>query len=157
MRPGISPATLATSLDIAPDLVERLIDETPELRRTGPEVARVDHIQDPGTDTDQSWGEAESLLRSGLAVPNVGDLGLDRELLHLLIRSKKLIRISDDLVFLPEQIDQISALIRDMDDGFTVAEFRDRSGLSRKYAVPLLEWSDREGLTIRRGDKRHLR
>ena len=40
---------------------------------------------------------------------------------------------------------------------FTVAEFRDHSGLSRKYVVPILEWADREGLTIRRGDVRHLR
>ena len=157
MRPGISPATLATSLDIAPDLVERLIDESPVLTRTGPEVARVDRLLDRETDAGQPWNEAESLLRAGLAVPNVSDLGLDRELLHLLIREKKLVRISDDLVFLPDQVDQISALIRDMEDGFTVAEFRDRSGLSRKFAVPLLEWSDREGLTIRRGDKRHLR
>ena len=34
---------------------------------------------------------------------------------------------------------------------------RDATGLSRKYAVPILEWSDREGLTVRRGDVRSLR
>ncbi|MGH8942097.1 MAG: SelB C-terminal domain-containing protein [Acidimicrobiia bacterium] len=40
---------------------------------------------------------------------------------------------------------------------YTVSRFRDHTGLSRKYVVPILEWADREGLTIRRGDVRHLR
>ena len=30
-------------------------------------------------------------------------------------------------------------------------------GTTRKYAVPFLEWADKEGLTIRRGDLRHVR
>ena len=42
-------------------------------------------------------------------------------------------------------------------DGFTVAQFRDHFGLTRKYAVPVLEWLDREGHTVRRGDGRALR
>jgi selenocysteine-specific elongation factor len=40
---------------------------------------------------------------------------------------------------------------------FTVAQFRDAADLSRKYAVPILEWSDKEGLTVRRGDIRRFR
>jgi selenocysteine-specific elongation factor len=39
----------------------------------------------------------------------------------------------------------------------TVAEFRDALGTSRKYALPLLEWFDATGVTVRRGDKRLLR
>jgi selenocysteine-specific elongation factor len=35
-----------------------------------------------------------------------------------------------------------------------VAEFRDHFGLSRKYAVPLLEWMDANGVTERDGDVR---
>jgi selenocysteine-specific elongation factor len=92
-----------------------------------------------------------------LAVPAAGDLGLDRELLHRVIREGRLIRVSDDLVFLPEQIEEIRGHLSTMASPFTVAQFRDQTGLSRKYAVPILEWTDREGLTIRRGDERHLR
>jgi selenocysteine-specific elongation factor len=69
----------------------------------------------------------------------------------------KLVRISEDLVYLPEQIDRIVSELRAMEGSFTVAQFRDRTGLSRKYAVPLLEWADKEGLTIRQGDERRLR
>jgi selenocysteine-specific elongation factor len=97
------------------------------------------------------------VLRASHAVPKASDLGLGQELLHLLLRIGKLIRVSDDLVYLPEQIDELVATIKSMGEDFTVAEFRDKTGLSRKYAVPLLEWSDREGLTIRRGDTRRPR
>jgi selenocysteine-specific elongation factor len=39
----------------------------------------------------------------------------------------------------------------------TTAEFRDRYRTSRKYAIPLLEFFDRTGLTIRDGEVRRLR
>ena len=39
----------------------------------------------------------------------------------------------------------------------TAAEFRDLLGTSRKYAVPMLEWLDGHGVTIRSGDFRTLR
>lgn len=39
-------------------------------------------------------------------------------------------------------------------DALTVAEFRDLTGASRKYAVPLLEHTDRIGWTMRVGDVR---
>ncbi len=37
------------------------------------------------------------------------------------------------------------------------SEFRDLTGLSRKYSIPLLEWLDKEKVTVRVGDKRRLR
>jgi selenocysteine-specific elongation factor len=39
----------------------------------------------------------------------------------------------------------------------TAASFRDLIGSSRKYTIPLLEYFDREGLTIRIGDVRRLK
>lgn len=39
----------------------------------------------------------------------------------------------------------------------TMAEFRNVLGTSRKYAVPLLEWFDGRGITVRNGDYRTLR
>jgi selenocysteine-specific elongation factor len=74
-----------------------------------------------------------------------------------MVRDGRVVRVSDDLVYLPEQIDQIKRHLVAMDSPFTVARFRDQSGLSRKYVVPILEWADREGLTIRQGDERRLR
>ena len=39
----------------------------------------------------------------------------------------------------------------------TMQDFKEISGLSRKYSVPLMEYFDRSGLTIRVGDHRVLR
>jgi selenocysteine-specific elongation factor len=39
----------------------------------------------------------------------------------------------------------------------TPAAFRDLLGTSRKYTIPLLEYLDREGITIRVGDVRRLK
>ncbi|HEU4763417.1 MAG TPA: selenocysteine-specific translation elongation factor [Gemmatimonadales bacterium] len=39
---------------------------------------------------------------------------------------------------------------------FSVGAVRDRLGLSRKYLIPLLEWADASGVTVRRGDLREL-
>jgi selenocysteine-specific elongation factor len=157
LRPGMPLATLATSLGSTPEITGYLVEESSVLHPLGPDVASIEHrpALDPGAEAD--WTRAEAELKRGLAVPAAGDLGLDRELLHRVIREGRLIRVSDDLVFLPEQIEEIRGHLSTMASPFTVAQFRDQTGLSRKYAVPILEWTDREGLTIRRGDERHLR
>ncbi len=68
-----------------------------------------------------------------------------------------MIRVSDDLLFLPEQLNSIEDRIRGFSEPFTVSEFRQSLDLSRKYAVPLLEWFDKRGVTQRRGDVRVVR
>ena len=73
------------------------------------------------------------------------------------LEAQLLVRVSDDLVYLPEQIDQVLAGLKDLPDGFTVAQFRDHFGLTRKYAVPLLEWTDANDHTARHGDGRTVR
>jgi selenocysteine-specific elongation factor len=37
------------------------------------------------------------------------------------------------------------------------AAVRDRLGISRKYLIPLLEWADERGITVRVGEGRRLR
>jgi selenocysteine-specific elongation factor len=157
LRPGIPLATLATNLGISRELAGRLVSESDEIERDGPDVSARRHQPSLDPDSQQRWERARALLGGSLAVPHPDELGLGRELTHLLVRDGMLVRVTDDLVFLPEQIDEIKRTLGDMTGQFTVAEFRDHSGLSRKYVVPILEWADREGLTIRRGDVRHLR
>jgi selenocysteine-specific elongation factor len=70
-----------------------------------------------------------------------------------------LVKIGDDL-YRGSQIarirDRVESHFRDH-DRLTAAQFRDLLGTSRKYAVPLLEWLDAHGVTIRDGDYRTLR
>ncbi|HEX2420823.1 MAG TPA: SelB C-terminal domain-containing protein, partial [Acidimicrobiia bacterium] len=89
--------------------------------------------------------------------PPIRELGIAPDLLRALTRSGEVVRVSDDLVYLPEEIDEVITLVQAFDSPFTVSEFRTRAGVSRKYAVPLLEYTDREGITLRRGDLRTAR
>ncbi len=77
----------------------------------------------------------------------------------MLLASGALIKVGD-AVYRRSQLDRIrGALATNLRGGrqMTMAEFRDLVGTSRKYAVPLLEWFDASGLTIRNGDVRVLR
>jgi selenocysteine-specific elongation factor len=70
-----------------------------------------------------------------------------------------LVKVGEDL-YRGSQVSQIvartEAHLRES-DRMTAADFRDLIGTSRKYAVPLLEWLDVYGVTIRNGDYRSLR
>jgi selenocysteine-specific elongation factor len=96
-------------------------------------------------------------MADGLAVPRTSTLGLDDESLHAVLRRGRLVVIAPDVAYLPDQIDDITSRLAGLDDGFTVSEFRDAMGVSRRHAVPLLEWLDANGWTSRRGDIRVVR
>jgi selenocysteine-specific elongation factor len=70
-----------------------------------------------------------------------------------------LIKIGDFL-YRGSQVAQIQARVEQFllkSGKMTASEFRDLLGTSRKYAVPLLEWLDARGVTLRSGDYRMLR
>jgi selenocysteine-specific elongation factor len=82
------------------------------------------------------------------------------EVIRLLERDGSVIRVATDLYYLPSTIDQVRAVLKKFlsEKGeITAASFRDLIGSSRKYTIPLLEYFDREGLTIRIGDIRRLK
>ncbi|MBC5824225.1 MAG: selenocysteine-specific translation elongation factor [Candidatus Eremiobacteraeota bacterium] len=71
----------------------------------------------------------------------------------------KLVRIGDD-VYRTEQIDKARREIETVtarSGSATMSQLRDAFGTSRKYALPLLEYFDGIGLTVRDGDQRRLR
>jgi len=71
------------------------------------------------------------------------------------------IRLAGDLYFTPDAIAQGAEIIRtffaSQPEGATAAQLRDVLGVSRKYAIPLLEYYDRTALTQREGDLRFLK
>ncbi len=101
----------------------------------------------------------KAFAAAGLKVPALHDvlagLKVDKaraqKLVTLLLRDKVLIKISDDLVFHSEAL---QALRRSKSPKINVARFKDLTGVSRKYAIPLLEYLDRERVTRRVGDER---
>jgi selenocysteine-specific elongation factor len=157
LRPGMPLATLAKRLGVETPVVELIVDKSGPLVRDGPDVSLASHAISLDEAESHSWEKAVEMLQAGLAVPDESELGLDPELLHLKVRTGELVRIAPGLVYLPDQVAELRRLIAAAGDEFTVAEFRDVAGLSRKYAVPILEWADKEGLTVRHGDIRSLR
>jgi selenocysteine-specific elongation factor len=83
-----------------------------------------------------------------------------RRLLQKLARQGKLYQVVRDLFYLPESVAQLAVLVQELEhvSGETrAAGFRDRSGLSRKRAVQVLEFFDRVGYTRRVREAHRLR
>lgn len=158
LRPGMPVASLATRLGCAPGMAAAVVETHPGFRLVDGAV-RADAFGGGLTaEQEAAWDRARAALESaGLAVPLVGDLSLDRELVAALVRLGRLVRISPDLVYLPSQVDRLAAALRDLPAPFTVSEFKEAAGISRKYAVPFLEWCDSQSLTVRMGDRRRRR
>ena len=108
---------------------------------------------------------AAACAAAGLKVPALKDvlagLRIDRtraqQIVTLLLREKILIKISDDLVFHRSALDRLRtelAAQKTKAAKIDVAGFKELSGVSRKYAIPLLEYLDRERVTRRVGDER---
>lgn len=78
----------------------------------------------------------------------------------LLVAEGSLVKIKEDLYYLPSVMDELRGKVRDYlqtHSEITPGDFRDLSGISRKNGIALLEHFDKEQLTMRIGDKRVLR
>ena len=128
------------------------------------------HLPGRGVVMKDEEAESQKIIEhafasAGLKVPALKDvltgLKVDRaraqKIMTLLLRDKVLVKISEDLVFhrdalldLRKRMSSEKARSPKLD----VARFKDVTGVSRKYAIPLLEYLDREHVTRRVGDER---
>ncbi len=104
--------------------------------------------------------------RAGLTVPHLAEVLAKlpvetkraRKLLQILLREKVLVKVSDDLVFHRRAIEQLRELLsryrRERGERLPIPAFKELTGITRKYAIPLLEFLDRERVTRRVGDER---
>jgi selenocysteine-specific elongation factor len=144
------------------DLVDAVLDATEGVTRTATTVRLSTHrvALDDRAEEVARLVEAVSGDREPTP-PSIQELiasGVDREVLEAAARAGRVVRITNDLVVAPALIDRALDLIRvRAEDGTTVSQLREHLGTSRKYAVPLVEWMDRQGLTRRRGDLRFPR
>ncbi len=107
-----------------------------------------------------------AFAQAGLAVPTVKEvlakLSVDpkraEQILQMLLREKVLLRVTPELVFHRDALAHLKALLasykREKGERIAVPAFKDLAGVSRKYAIPLLEYLDRERVTRRAGDER---
>jgi selenocysteine-specific elongation factor len=109
---------------------------------------------------------AAEFVRAGLTVPSVKEvlarLSVEvrraQKILQILLREKVLVKVSADLIFHREAIERLRQLLADYKkqkgERLSIAAFKEMTGISRKYAIPLLEYLDREKVTNRVGDER---
>ena len=128
----------------------------------------------PGRGVVMKDEEAESkkiiehaFASAGLKVPSLKEvlagLKVDKvraqKIVTLLLRDKILIKISEELVFHQSALIELRhkiATLKTTTTKIDVARFKEMTGVSRKYAIPLLEYLDRERVTRRVGDERMI-
>ncbi len=109
----------------------------------------------------QEAGLAPPAMAAIVAAAGVAAAVVER-VAALLVRQKQLVRI-DGLLFHAAALERLKADVRaqtgagEGEDRVDVAAFKARYGISRKYAIPLLEYLDKERVTRRVGDARVVR
>jgi len=80
------------------------------------------------------------------------------KLLQILLREKSLVRVSPELIFHRDALAhlkrQLASHKKTKGEHISVPAFKELTGITRKYAIPLLEYLDRERVTRRQGDER---
>ena len=145
-------AAVNIGLDIA-ELDERQRAIVPTLDNVIVEAGRARRAE--AHDPLQDHPYVAALLSGGVTPPD--PTGVDRAQLRELLRRRMIVE-RDGIYFHPATIatvaDVAARLLRAHPDGFTVAQLRDDLGVSRKYALPLVNELDARGITRRRGDLR---
>jgi selenocysteine-specific elongation factor len=103
---------------------------------------------------------------AGLSVPSSKEvlaalpieLKRAERILQMLLRERTLVRVSPELIFhrdaLSELRERLAGYKKTRSERISVPAFKELTGVTRKYAIPLLEYLDRERVTRRAGDER---
>jgi selenocysteine-specific elongation factor len=175
LRPGMAKKELhedmARDAGMAEELFEAVVSALVQQKKL--EVA-ADIVRIVGHGVVMKNEEAESKKKiedafaaAGLKVPALHeviaglkvDKGRAQKIVTLLLREKVLVKISDDLVFHRTALEALRGQMTTRklkSSKIDVAQFKELTGVSRKYAIPLLEYLDRERVTRRVGDMREI-
>lgn len=162
VRGEVLAALRAAGAPSDPGLAEALLTVTPGVVQAATTVRLESHavaLDTRGPDVQRLLtavgGEHEALP------PTVKELitqGVPRDVIEAASRAGAVVRISPELVLHPGLVERALTEVRARAaGGITVSALREALGTSRKYAVPLMEWMDAQGLTRREGDLRFPR
>jgi selenocysteine-specific elongation factor len=169
LAPGMNQQTLREKFALDTDVFAAVVAE---LVREGKveTVGDIIHLRGRGVVMKDEEAESRKIIEqafssAGLKVPALKDvlagLKIDKtraqKIVTLLLRDKVLIKISEDLVFHQGALNELRknlTALKASSPKIDVGRFKDLTGVSRKYAIPLLEYLDRERVTKRIGDER---
>jgi selenocysteine-specific elongation factor len=166
---GISKEELRAKLDLHQSVMEAVLGELVRERKAevaGEQVRLAGRGVELKDDEAKAKQQIEKAFASaGLKVPLMKEvlasLPVDKaraqKLVTLLLRDRVLIKLADELVFHQSALQELRRLVADQKSRspkIDVGKFKDLLGVTRKYAIPLLEYLDREHVTRRVGDER---
>jgi selenocysteine-specific elongation factor len=166
---GMSKEELRDRINLGPEVFYHVLGKLAEEKKL--EVAgELVHLPGRGVVMKDEEAESKKIIEqafasAGLKVPSLKEvlagLKVDKiraqKIVTLLLREKVLIKISEELVFHQSALIDLRhkiAALKTTAPKIDVARFKDMTGVSRKYAIPLLEYLDRERVTRRVGDER---
>ena len=166
-RPGIDLRELRSALGIQDlEVFESLVADLCEgdFVRKGSVIARASHRPTlPAHLQPAKKRIREALLRQPFDPPSRKAIEADpqaRQVVRFLIENGDVTELASDVVLLRKSFERMKSQVAEFiskNGPATVSELRQAVGSSRRIMVPLLERLDRDGVTIRAGDKRRLR
>jgi selenocysteine-specific elongation factor len=172
LLPGITREELKASLGrrVRPETFATAVQALLEQKKI---TLQGEFIKKAGTEITLSPEElraqeqiAQAFAKAGLAVPSVKEVLAQlkiettraEKLLQILLREKVLVRVSAELIFHRDALSSLTSLLaqykKAKGDRIGVPAFKELTGITRKYAIPLLEYLDRQRQTRRAGDER---
>jgi selenocysteine-specific elongation factor len=166
---GMSKEELRDRASLGPEVFYSVLGKLAE-EKTLAVSGELVHLAGRGVIMKDEEAESKKIIEqafasAGLKVPSLKEvlagLKVDKvraqKIVTLLLRDRLLIKISDELVFHQSallDLRQKVAALKTTAAKIDVARFKDMTGVSRKHAIPLLEYLDRERVTRRVGDER---
>ncbi len=149
-RAALAELTAAGHIAIAGDTV----------KRAGREISLAPEEAKAKEQIEQAFAQA------GLTVPSMKEVleklpveaARAQKIVQILLREQVLVRVTVELVFHRTALERVRRLLADYKkqrgERMSVPAFKELTGITRKYAIPLLEHLDRERVTRRVGDER---
>ena len=172
LQPGISREALRVSLGrrVRPETFRAALAELAAEKKV---EVQGETVKPAGAEVTLLPEEAKAkeqiesaFATAGLTVPGVKEvlasLAVEprraEKLLRILLLEKNLVRVSPELIFhraaLAHLKERLSTYRKGRGERISVPAFKELTGITRKYAIPLLEYLDRERVTRRAGDER---
>ena len=165
---GLKRSELRTRTSISPEVLDFSLERLAranKLRFKGELVCPAEDGRVSSTVEDATLSAIAAIYRkAGLSAPSHAEVAARLRLkesdlrgpVTLLLREKILVRMGSDTLFIHhEALSRLRAEIKQLRGQMVdIARFKQITGLSRKYSIPLLEYLDRERITRKIGDQR---
>lgn len=168
---GLSKEELREKLGLSAPIFDGIVNRLAQAKKVELQGELI-RLAGRGVQMKDDEAEAKQVIErafssAGLKVPLLKEvlagLKIDQtraqKIVTLLLRDRVLVKLSDDLVFHTTALEQLKQQVRAMKAStpqMDVPKFKDIFGITRKYAIPLLEYLDRERVTRRVGDVRQV-